>query len=157
MHIHKFPWLLNRQHGFAYVWMLSALILLAIAIGQWAANYATLQQRSKELELLRIGIAYKNAIERFYLASPGDIKNYPIHLDDLLKDPRKLAITRYLRKLEKDPLTQQDFVIIRNADQQIIGVYSKAAGDPIKQRNFPSALKNFTGTGSYEDWKFIAR
>ncbi|MEQ1454371.1 type II secretion system protein [Acinetobacter seifertii] len=72
--------------GFAYIWMLVIFSILAITIGQWSVNYATLLQREKEQELIRIGSLYQTAINKYYNNSPLGYPKYPVKLEELLRD-----------------------------------------------------------------------
>lgn len=145
---------LKSQQGAIYVWMLLSLIFLSLGVGQWAVNYATLQQREKEQELLRVGLVYRKAIYQYYQDSPGGIKTYPEKLEDLLKDPRYLEVKRHLRKLDKDPMTSTDFILIKNSDGQIIGVHSRSQKVPIKKTGFLPSIQKFENAINYEDWVF---
>lgn len=147
---------LLNQHGFAYVWILLVFTLLSLIIGHWASNYATVQQRYKEKELLRIGEEYRNALIRFYAASPGGVKTYPIKLEELLLDPRYLKVTRYMRQLPKDPISGNDFELIRNNNREIIAVRSTSIKKPIKQRGFEQDQQHFNDAQSYREWIFSA-
>nr|WP_277606169.1 type II secretion system protein [Acinetobacter modestus] len=135
--------------------MLVILSILTIAIGQWSINYATLLQREKEYELIRIGSLYKVAFNQYYNNSPVGYPRYPTKLEDLLTDNRHNQIFRYLRKIEKDPITNKDFEIVRNKDNGIIGVYSISSKKPIKIKNFPKEFVAFEKANNYEDWKFL--
>jgi hypothetical protein len=146
--------LTKLQYGAVYVWMLVSLIFLSLGLGQWSINYATLKQREKEHELIQIGLMYHNAIHEYYENSPGGVKNFPEKLEDLLKDPRSLETRRYLRKLEKDPMTSLCFETKKNDNGQIIGVYSSLNKIPIKQKNFPTFLRHFENAKSYKEWLF---
>lgn len=140
--------------GFAYIWMLVIFSILAIAIGQWSVNYATLLQREKEQDLIRIGSLYQNAINEYYNNSPLGYPKYPAKLEELLRDERHSEIFRYLRKIEKDPITNKNFEVIRNKENRIIGVYSPSFKKPIKIKNFSKELASFENAHSYRDWKF---
>lgn len=147
--------MINKKNlGFAYIWMLVIFSILAVTIGQWSINYATLIQREKEHELIRIGRSYQIAINRYYNNSPVGYPRYPTHLEELLKDERGNDIFRYLRKIEKDPITNKDFGVIRNKENAIIGVYSDSNKKPIKNKNFPEGLASFEHASSYKDWVF---
>lgn len=140
--------------GFAYIWMLVIFSILAMAIGQWSVNYATLLQREKEQELIRIGSLYQKAINEYYNNSPLGYPKYPVKLEELLRDERHSEIFRYLRKIEKDPITNKNFEVIRNKENGIIGVYSPSFEKPIKIKNFSKELVSFENANSYRDWKF---
>lgn len=141
--------------GFAYIWMLVIFSILAIAIGQWSVNYATLLQREKEQDLIRIGSLYQKAINEYYNNSPLGYPKYPVKLEELLRDERHSEIFRYLRKIEKDPMTNKNFEVMRNKENGIIGIYSASLKQPIKIKNFPDHLTSFEQAITYRDWKFI--
>ncbi|WP_267531624.1 type II secretion system protein [Acinetobacter oleivorans] len=145
----------SSQQGAIYIWMLLSLLFLSLGIGEWSINYATLKQREQEEQLLRIGLMYRKAIYQYYQNSPGGVKTYPEKLEDLLRDPRYLEVKRYLRKLEKDPMTSKDFLIIKNSENQIIGIYSSSLQKTIKKTGFLPSLEKFEKVEKYQDWKFI--
>ncbi|WP_442838741.1 type II secretion system protein [Acinetobacter baumannii] len=140
--------------GFAYIWMLVIFSILAVVIGQWSVNYATLLQREKEQELLRIGLMYRNAIYQYYQNSPNGIRTYPKKIEDLLRDPRYPEVRRYLRNLEKDPMTSREFILIKNNDMEVVGIYSSSKKKPIKKVGFLPSIKFFEAANSYTEWKF---
>lgn len=145
----------SSQQGAIYIWILLSLLFLSLGIGQWSINYATLKQREKEEELLRIGLMYRKAIYQYYQNSPGGVKTYPEKLEDLLRDPRYLEVKRYLRKLEKDPITSKDFLLIRNSEKKIIGIHSSSRKKIIKKTGFLPSLQKFEKTEKYIDWMFL--
>ncbi|GAA5559964.1 type II secretion system protein [Acinetobacter seifertii] len=142
------------EYGAVYIWMLLLLIFISLGIGRWSVNYATLKQREKEQDLLRVGLIYQNAIFQYYNNSPGGVKDLPEKLEDLLKDPRSLEVRRYMRKLEKDPISQHSFEVVRNSSGKIIGVHSPSDQTTIKKSKFPEKIKYFEGSRTYRDWIF---
>lgn len=145
-----------RMHGMAYLWMLLAIFLLGLLLGRSLDIYSTQKQREKEAELLHVGALYRDAITAYYENSPGYRKEYPGSLQDLLADPRHLALHRYLRRLYADPLTGNAFATIPAAGGGIRGVYSTREGRPVKQAGFAPVFADFTGKDSYHDWRFQA-
>lgn len=119
MRIGKLP---TAQAGFAYLWLLMVMMFLMLGIGQWAEHYAAQQARAKQQERVRIVQAYQQALQAYYVASPGSVPHYPSELEKLLRDPRHLQIRRYLRRLELDPVTGRPFVLQRNTEGGIVGV-----------------------------------
>ncbi|MBW2018320.1 MAG: type II secretion system protein [Deltaproteobacteria bacterium] len=95
------------RSGFTY---LSALILVAvmgIALGAAGRYWSTTVKREKEKELLFRGDQIRRAIESYYLSNPGSGgAKYPLSLAHLLKDPRYHDVRRHLRKLYRDPMTE---------------------------------------------------
>ena len=145
---------LSASRGVAYIWMLLTLVLLGLGIGQWATNYATQQQRYKEQELLRVGEMYREAIRRYCNNSPAGIEICPYRLEDLLHDPRQIQMTRYIRKVWKDPITNNSFELIKNTEGMIIGVRSSSTRRPIKQKKFLPYQQGFENANTYQDWQF---
>jgi hypothetical protein len=109
--------------------------------------------REKEAELLFVGNQYRKAIQRYYLTGPQ--RQYPRSLEDLLKDPRQPGTVRYLRKLYPDPITGQEWVIVKAPDGGILGVHSASDEAPFKTANFKLRDRTFEGVQKYSDWKFI--
>ncbi|MFH3721733.1 type II secretion system protein, partial [Acinetobacter baumannii] len=70
------------------------------------------------------------------------------------RDPRYLEVKRYLRKLEKDPMTSKDFLLIKNSENQIIGIYSASLQKTIKKTGFLLSLQKFEKSKSYKEWRF---
>ncbi|AXI01481.1 type II secretion system protein [Aquirhabdus parva] len=147
---------LGKQQGFAYIWLLLAITLLALGLGRWAEDYAMVAKRTKEAELLRIGHTYQIALGQYYQNSQGNLKIYPNELKDLLNDPRSLRFHRYIRKLDLDPVTGEPFQVLRDADGRIVGVFSASNQKPVKQKHFAAEMKDFEQAAHYSDWKFMA-
>ena len=132
------------------------LALLALGMGHALETYHHNSQRLKEDELLYIGGLYRQAIQDYYLASPGTVKRYPMALEELLIDKRLLTTRRYIRKLYPDPVTgKADWGLVRESGGGIIGVYSPSEAAPIKQANFLSVDADFEGKRHYLEWRFV--
>ena len=141
------------SRGFTY---LGVLVLAAIMAGGLAVTgdvWHTSTMREKEVELLYVGNQYRKAIQRYYLTGPQ--RQYPRSLEDLLKDPRQPGTVRYLRKLYPDPITGQEWVIVKAPDGGILGVHSASDDTPFKTSNFKLRDRSFDGVQKYSDWKFI--
>jgi hypothetical protein len=112
--------------------------------------------REKEEELLFRGGQYRFAIERYYLAIPSR-QQFPQTIDDLLKDSRSAAGKRFLRQKYLDPITGEDFEVIRDLTKgnRITGVYSKSEKEPIRTTGFDEIYKEFEGKKKYNEWKFV--
>jgi hypothetical protein len=115
-----------------------------------------MQLRDKEQELLFRGDQYRKAIELYYTGRPG-LLQYPQSIDDLLQDNRTSTTKRYLRKKYKDPMTNEDFVAIKDPlTNRIIGVRSSSDKMPLKQADFPDIYKKFTAKSAYSEWDFVS-
>lgn len=144
------------QAGLTYLWMLLALTLLSLGVGRSLEVYHQALHRERESELLRIGEQYRKAIGSYYQLSPGAFKQYPHSLADLLHDHRFLILRRHIRKLYADPMNPSgEWGLVRNLDGGITGVFSRAAGVPLKQANFSLAQADFEAAATYSEWQFV--
>lgn len=148
----------DASKGFTYLTILIAITIIGVALAETGIIWHTTQQREREQQLLYVGDQYRLAIGRYYNigAAVGAAGQFPKSLNDLLRDPRLVGVTRYLRKIYYDPMTNsQHWGQIRNPEGRIIGVYSLSGEHPIKQSNFPFADKEFEGKEKYSEWTFI--
>jgi type II secretory pathway pseudopilin PulG len=129
-------------------------IMLSVAGPVWRTE----MRRDKEAELLWIGDHYASAISRYYAASPTQARQYPRQLRDLLLDRRQPNTVRYLRRLYRDPFTgSTEWGLVKDGSGNIMGVYSRGTGAPLKQGGFDKGKSNFNDAKSYADWAFVAR
>ena len=141
------------SRGFTYIGVLFLAAIMAGGLALTGDVWHTSTMREKEAELLFVGNQYRKAIQRYYLTGPQ--RQYPRSLDDLLKDPRQPATVRYLRKLYPDPITGNEWVLIKAPDGGILGVHSASQEKPFKTANFKLRDRSFDGVEKYSDWKFI--
>ena len=147
---------LASQAGFTYIAMIVMVTVMLIMMGQVATSWKSFIQRSKEEELLFRGMQVREAMQRYYYGrvinvrtdlKPADTerankKPNLKELKDLLEDPGSAEKKRYLRPFAlKDPMTGEDWVLIKNANQRIIGVKSSSKATPFKVANFPYQLE----------------
>jgi type II secretory pathway pseudopilin PulG len=146
----------RNPNGFTYIALLAAIVIIGITLGSAAKSWQNIAQRDKEEELLFRGNQYRLAIERYYNALPGR-RQFPNSIDELLMDSRTPIGKRHLRQQYKDPITGEDFELVRDMfhGNTIKGVYSKSEKTPIKQADFPEELKDFEGKTKYSEWQFI--
>lgn len=145
----------TKQGGFSYLIALFLVAVLSVITVRAMENLATSARRDKEAELLAIGMEYRRAILLYYENSPGTAKAYPKKLDDLLLDDRATKISRPLRRLYRDPITNQsEWGLIKANDGGVMGVYSLSTGKPIKRKGFAPELSMFEVAVTYQDWKF---
>jgi len=142
--------------GFTYLGLLFIVAMMSASLALVGLVWHAAQKREKEKELLFVGNQYRQAIGRYFLATPGNIKQYPYRLDDLLKDARRLNTRRYLRRLYADPITgSSEWGLVKAADGGIMGVYSLSEDEPVKTSNFRGLDKDFEDKKSYAEWWFI--
>ncbi|HEY0974622.1 MAG TPA: hypothetical protein VGE57_09025 [Solimonas sp.] len=136
--------------------MLLAVTMLGVGLAATGTLWAQAARREREEQLLDIGNAYRVAIKRYYLNSPGTVMQYPPSLDDLLLDRRHLTVVRYLRKRYPDPITGlSNWGVLQAADGGIMGVYSLSGQAPLKIRGFRADNEFFADATAYSEWKFI--
>jgi type II secretory pathway pseudopilin PulG len=146
----------RAPRGFTYVAMLVAVAVLGVGLVGTAEVWSLSHQREKEDELLFVGNQYRQAIGRYYQATPGGGKRYPERLEDLLEDNRYPMPLRHLRKLYADPLTgRAEWGLIQAPGGGIMGIYSMAGGTPLKQAEFRYVDQSFQGAPSYSEWRFF--
>lgn len=144
----------GRQGGFAYLALLFTVAVLSIVLLAEASlrHYET--RRHAEAELIRIGREFRNALISYRLS--GNIREFPVSLDDLLLDPRTGGVHRHLRRIYHDPITRTPEWGLVRLNGRIVGVHSLSAGQPIKLAGFDLEEAHFEGARHYHDWRFIA-
>lgn len=142
--------------GFTYVAMLVAVAVIGVGLVGTAEVWSLSHQREKEEELMFVGNQYRQAIARYYEATPGGGKRYPERLEDLLEDNRFPMPRRHLRKLYADPLTgRPEWGLMEAPGGGIMGIYSMAGGKPLKQAEFHHADRSFQEAPTYSEWRFF--
>ena len=146
----------RRERGFTYIGVLVLVVLMGIALASAGEVWHTMQQREKEQELLFIGHQFRLALKRYAEHTPGKTRRAPLHLEELLQDPRHPGIQRYLRKIYPDPVTGGvEWGLITGPGGEIVGVYSLSDGEPLKKAHFELADRHFEGSVKYSDWVFM--
>jgi type II secretory pathway pseudopilin PulG len=147
-----------RQRGFTYLGILIAVALNGAVMGVTLEVWHTAQARERERELLFVGRQFRQAIERYYRATPGREKKYPASLEELLEDPRLPGTQRYLRRIYRDPLTGvAEWGFVRDGQGAILGVRSLSEARPIKAAGFDEDEAEFAEARQYSDWQFVYR
>jgi type II secretory pathway pseudopilin PulG len=146
-----------RSSGFSYIGLLIVVAIISLIAASSVQIGAVTQRREAEAELLAVGLEFKRAVKNYFESTPAGVPAVaPRTLNDLLRDGRYPGVKRYLRKIYNDPLTgNADWGIIRSPDGGILGVYSKAQGEPIRRDNFPDEFFHFKGKKRYRDWVFV--
>ena len=144
----------RHDRGFTYIALLAAIVIIGITLSSATKYWSHIMLREKEKELIFRGNQYQNAISKYYSAVPGK-KEYPSSVEDLLKDNRTAVGKRHLRKKYLDPMTGEDFVVIRDQKtRRIMGFKSKSDDEPLKKANFSEENKEFEGKSKYSEWEF---
>jgi type II secretory pathway pseudopilin PulG len=118
--------------------------------------WATARQREREAELLFVGDQYRQAIRRYYFATgAGQPRELPAKLEDLLSDNRFPVPIQHLRRPYPDPITGSPEWGLALRGDRIVGVYSLAETQPIKQTGFDQVNAIFEARTKYRDWVFL--
>jgi len=145
----------QRERGFTYIGVLVLVVLMGIALASAGEVWHTMQQREKEQQLLFIGHQFRLALKRYADHTPAKGRRQPLHLEELLLDPRHPGIQRYLRQIYLDPMTgSPEWGLITGPGGEIYGVHSLAEGEPLKKGHFDLADRHFEGSMKYSDWVF---
>lgn len=146
--------LLKRQEaGFSYLMVMIAITLMGLAMTTAARQWKTVVQRELEADLLAKGMEIQTALALYSASAkagrvmPGDV--YPQTLAELTKPPKP-----FLRKVYFDPVGHGEWELLRAPTGGIMGVRSKSKLTPIKQGNFPLAVRHFEGKPTHYDWVF---
>ncbi len=146
-----------RERGFTYLGLLFAIAFIGLLLASAGQVWHIALQREREAELLFVGRQYAHAIAAYHANTPGDAKQWPKRLEDLLEDRRGPAIKRHLRRLYRDPFTDTAEWGLIKSGEFIVGVHSLGEGKPIKSAGFLPEEEGFAGAASYRDWRFIAQ
>ncbi len=131
-------------------------MLLGLMSAVAGSTWTTIVQRAKEQELLWRGNQYRQAIESYFVVQHGGAKGLlPSDLESLIKDPRFLETRRHLRKLFTDPITGEDWVLVKDPSGRISGVRSSSTREPFKKSGFSEENQDFEGKESYSEWQFV--
>ena len=141
--------------GAALLTVLFMVVLLGLAASMASQSLGALMQREREAELLWRGLQYRQAIASFYQVKHGAQQMYPTSLDDLVRDPRFPGVVRHLRRLYEDPMTGQEWELVKDPAEKLIGVRSTSDLVPFQQAGFPRGLESLEGKSSYREWEFV--
>jgi type II secretory pathway pseudopilin PulG len=146
----------RRERGFTYVAMLFALAAFGVGAAAIGESWGASARREKENELIEIARVYADALNRYYAASPGTPKTFPLQLGELLEDRRFVGTVRHLRKVYRDPMTgRPDWGLIRDARGGIVGVYSLSERETLRRKVFAVDGAHPVSGMRYSEWKFV--
>lgn len=126
------------QRGVTYLMVMAAIVLMGVAMTVVGQQWTVVVKRDREAELQFRGTRIKTAIEA-YAADYEVMKTrranrYPLNLEQLTqKNPK-----RYLPVVYKDPITGQDFDLIK-VGAEIQGIKSRSQERPLNQVQFKNA------------------
>jgi hypothetical protein len=141
------------SRGVTYLMVMFSIVLSGITLSAVAKHWKMIVQREKEADLLAKGIEIQNALALYSTTMKAGrlvpMEVYPQSLAELTRLPRP-----YLRRVYGDPMSGGDWDYVRAPTGGIMGVRSKSKAKPIKEREFPLAVRHFEGRKTYNDWMF---
>jgi type II secretory pathway pseudopilin PulG len=143
------------QRGAILIMLLVMVVILGLAAGMAGQSWRSTVQRAREAELLWRGQQYQQAIASYSSVKHGSQQMLPATLEHLLRDPRFPGVVRHLRKLYDDPMTGEEWQLVTDPAERIIGVRSSSDLEPFQKEGFPKALDKLTGKNSYSEWEFV--
>jgi len=145
----------RRARGFTYVALLIAVATVGAGAAASAELWSQTERREKERELLFVGGQFREAVRRYYEATPGASKSYPQHLDDLLVDRRFPQPRRHLRRMYRDPTTgKAEWAVVESPQGGIMGVHSLSDAPALKTGGFTGDDALLVGATRYSEWRF---
>jgi type II secretory pathway pseudopilin PulG len=142
--------------GFVLIGMFMLVMLSGLVMAQAAMRWQTQVLREREQELIRVGLAYRDAIGRYYNQTPAVVKVFPQTLELLLEDTRFPTPRRHLRRLYQDPVTQREgWGIVEAPSGGIMGVYSLSDKPPFKSKGYRGELQHLNNKRYYGEWYFV--
>lgn len=131
------------------------IAISGIALAAAGLVWHTEVKREKERQLLFVGEEFRQAIVSYYDNSPQGARQFPLKLEDLLRDQRFPVIKRHLRRIYQDPMTgTRDWGLMREGGR-IVGIYSQSQAVPLKTAGFSEEQEAFAKAESYRDWQFV--
>ncbi len=146
-------WMRGAETGLSYLMVMMAVTLMGFLMTVAAKQWKTMIQRELEMDLLVKGMEIQSALALYSTTAkagrvmPGEI--YPQTLAELTRPPKPL-----LRKVYLDPVGHGEWELVRAPAGGIMGVRSRSKLRPIKQNNFPLAVRHFQGKPTHYDWVF---
>lgn len=145
----------RRQRGFTYVALLIAVATIGAGAAAAGELWSQAERRERERELLFVGKEFREAVRRYYEATPGPAKSYPQHLEDLLLDKRFPKPRSHLRKMYRDPTTgKAQWAVVESPQGGIMGVHSLSQAQPLKTGGFYGEDIVLQGAARYSEWRF---
>jgi type II secretory pathway pseudopilin PulG len=143
------------QRGAILIMLLVMVVILGLAASMAGQSWRSTMQRAREADLLWRGQQYQQAIASYYSVKHGPQKMLPAKLEHLLRDPRFPNNVRHLRKIYDDPMTGDEWQLITDPAERIIGVRSSSELEPFQKEGFPASLDKLQGKESYSEWEFV--
>ena len=147
---------IGDERGFTLILVLVLVVIIGLVLGMVGTTWKDFMQRTREEELFWRGDQYRRALKSFNEVKQGKgSQAFPAQLEDLVRDPRSPQVVRHLRRIYLDPMTGEDWDLVKDPSGRIIGVRSRSDLTPFRQSGFPKEYQNFEGRSKYSEWEFI--
>lgn len=143
------------QRGAILIMLLVMVVIMGLAAGMAGQTWRDTIQRAREAELLWRGQQYQQAIASYYSVNHGAQRMLPAKLEDLVRDPRFPNVVRHMRKLYNDPMTGEEWQLVTDPAERIVGVHSSSDLEPFQKDGFPKTLEQLKGKSTYSEWQFV--
>lgn len=145
-----------RAPGFTYVGLMVLIAVIGVAAAATVQVADLARRRAAEAELLYVGKQYIKAFLEYELYTPeGNGSRAPSRLEDLLQDPRRPEMRRYLRQLYPDPITGKlDWQLVRAPGGGVMGIRSASCAETIRRSFTDGDMMYLDGQKRYCDWTF---
>lgn len=126
-----------RQHGFTYLAVIVMVAMIGVLLAAQGLIWSSFK-RSEDIEQLDFaGNEIRRAIGSYYEQSPRGIRSYPRRVEELLRDDRFTVPKRHLRRLYRNPLTNEaDWKWIPAPDGGFMGVAGSSVSEVSAPRKF---------------------
>ncbi len=129
---------LENEQGITYLFVMILMVTMSVSLLAVTQQWSVIMQRDREAELQFRGTRIKEAIDRFvadYQVQKATRANqWPRSLEELTKKSPK----RYLQTVYLDPMTGEDFALIK-VGEEIHGVKSTSTKKPYNKVLFQGA------------------
>ena len=133
----------ERERGFTFLWLIFVLAVVAAGLAAIAQPISLAAQRDREAELMFRGKEIARALSSYWAATPGEAKQLPLTLDDLVDDRRGARPVHHLRRVYADPFTgRADWVLVMTEDGRISAVHSQSSTPALRTVDLPKSLDN---------------
>lgn len=138
------PWS-RRQRGYTMALLLGLCVVMGILLLKGTPNLIKMNQRELEQELIFRGQEYALALKRYRLKTGG----FPLNLEDLTK-----VRPRIIRRLWKDPITNDDFEPVYAVQVGAVGVKTGLPISGVRSKSNRDSVLKYNNKELHSDWVF---
>lgn len=144
-----------RQSGVGYLLVLFTCAALGLTLAKTGEVWHTTSVREKETQLMFVGQQFSTALASYRDRSPPGLPTAPSTLEELLEDSRFVIPVRHLRRIWRDPFTNEADWEVVTINGRIVGIHSRMNMRPLRSVQGLSGGSN-SAMPTYRDWVFSA-